>query len=351
MVYAWTDSTIVLNWLDGSPRRFKTYVGNRVSTIISLIPPDRWRDVRSADNPADCAYRGLYPSQLIEHALWWDGPDWLKESKSNWPETQPLPSKHQVGKEEVSLLAHSCAPIHIISNDQFSSYQHLRRITAWILRFIHNTRIKNPTERSKTHLTMPELQLAENYWIKVIQSTHFASDLTSIQDKDTLSKSSSLLPLQPFLDSSNILRVGGRRQLSQTSNYQSRHSVILHGKHQITRLIILDEHQRLLHAGPTLLTASLSRRYHIIGGRQVVRSVTRKCTICRRYTSKPKPQMLGQLPVERITPGTVFVNVGVDYAGPVLIKYGYVRKPVFVKAYILHVCFSLCQSRTSQTRH
>ena len=28
-VFAWTDSTIVLNWLSGSPRRFKTYVGNR----------------------------------------------------------------------------------------------------------------------------------------------------------------------------------------------------------------------------------------------------------------------------------------------------------------------------------
>ena len=30
-VYAWTDSTIVLNWLDGNPRRFKMYVGNRIS--------------------------------------------------------------------------------------------------------------------------------------------------------------------------------------------------------------------------------------------------------------------------------------------------------------------------------
>ena len=27
-IYAWTDSTIILNWLIGNPRRFKTYVGN-----------------------------------------------------------------------------------------------------------------------------------------------------------------------------------------------------------------------------------------------------------------------------------------------------------------------------------
>ena len=39
-VYAWTDSTIVLSWLVGNPRRFKTYVRNRVSYIIDLIPLD-----------------------------------------------------------------------------------------------------------------------------------------------------------------------------------------------------------------------------------------------------------------------------------------------------------------------
>lgn len=33
-VTAWTDSTIVINWLDDSPCRFKTYVGNGISFII-----------------------------------------------------------------------------------------------------------------------------------------------------------------------------------------------------------------------------------------------------------------------------------------------------------------------------
>ena len=58
-VYAWTDSTIVLNWLSGNPRRFKSYVGNKVSSIIERIPPDRWNHVNGTENPADCASRGL----------------------------------------------------------------------------------------------------------------------------------------------------------------------------------------------------------------------------------------------------------------------------------------------------
>ena len=39
--------------------------------------------------------------------------------------------------------------------------------------------------------------------------------------------------------------------------------------------------------------------------------------------------------MERITLGSVFDKVRVDYAGPMLIKYGHVRKPTIVKA---HVC-------------
>ena len=112
------------------------------------------------------------------------------------------------------------------------------------------------------------------------------------------------------------------------------HPALLHGKHPLTRSIIRDEHLRLLHAGPTLLVASLSRRYHIVGGQRSIRSVARKCLTCRRYTARLKPQLLGQLPVERITPDLVFDKVGVDYAGPVLIKYGYIRKPTIVKAYV-----------------
>ena len=43
---------------------------------------------------------------------------------------------------------------------------------------------------------------------------------------------------------------------------------------------------------------------------------------------------MGQLPFERVTPDIVFENVGVDYAGPIYVKYVHVRKPTVVKSYI-----------------
>ena len=38
-VFVWTDSTVVLGWLSGKPRRFKTFVGNHVSNVMELVPP------------------------------------------------------------------------------------------------------------------------------------------------------------------------------------------------------------------------------------------------------------------------------------------------------------------------
>ena len=55
---------------------------------------------------------------------------------------------------------------------------------------------------------------------------------------------------------------------------------------------------------------------------------------CRRCSGKPSSQIVGQLPRERVTPGHVFDQVGVDYAGPSMLKLGHVRKPTLVKSYV-----------------
>ena len=51
---------------------------------------------------------------------------------------------------------------------------------------------------------------------------------------------------------------------------------------------------------------------HIVGGAKRVRSVSRECLICRKYSARP--QLLGQLPIECITPGAIFESVGVTYS-------------------------------------
>ena len=74
--HAWTDSTIVLAWLQGPPGRRTTYVVNRVADVQQVLPPEVWNHVRSEHNPADCASRGVSATQLLKHDIWWHGPRW-----------------------------------------------------------------------------------------------------------------------------------------------------------------------------------------------------------------------------------------------------------------------------------
>ncbi|GFT96155.1 uncharacterized protein TNCV_1884771 [Trichonephila clavipes] len=58
-VFAWTDSNIVLSWLSSHPRKWKTFVANKTSSIMEVLPTKHWRHVPSKENPADIASRGI----------------------------------------------------------------------------------------------------------------------------------------------------------------------------------------------------------------------------------------------------------------------------------------------------
>lgn len=180
--------------------------------------------------------------------------------------------------------------------------------------------------------------MTERYLVRFTQESQFADEIAYLKAGKGLPRGSSLLSLHPYVDSDGVLRVGGRRCNSKLS-YSRMHPIILHGKHPLIRLLVRSEHLHLLHAGPTLLLSALTQRFHIIGMKKTIRSVTRQCIVCRRRSAKSSPQMLGQLPLERVTPGSVFEKVGVDYAGPLQVKYGMVRKPAVVKAYL---CIIIC---------
>ena len=96
------------------------------------------------------------------------------------------------------------------------------------------------------------------------QRTHFGKEVKALEMKAPISQSSVLVSVNPFLDKDQLLRVGGRESNSKLP-YENQHPLIVHGKDPLTKLLIRSEHSRLLHAGPTLLTASLSRQFHIIG--------------------------------------------------------------------------------------
>ena len=108
-----------------------------MSFIIDELPPERWRHVPGPQNPADCASRGLFPAQLKEHPLWWEGPHWLRLESSVWPE-QPNLSSATMPVEERSVCHLATMDIiqPIISLDCSSKFATLKQVTTWMFRFI-----------------------------------------------------------------------------------------------------------------------------------------------------------------------------------------------------------------------
>ena len=82
-------------------------------------------------------------------------------------------------------------------------------------------------------------------------------------------------------------------------------------------LIIMDAHEAVLHNGMKDTLNQVREEYWLLHGRSWVKSVLKKCVLCRKYEGKPL-QMLpaAPLPDFRVTCCDPFTNVGLDYMGP-----------------------------------
>ncbi|GFX46393.1 integrase catalytic domain-containing protein [Trichonephila clavipes] len=83
--YFWTDSSTVLTWIIRR-EQWLVFVANRISEIRKLTTSEDWFHISTDQNPADILSRGCGPKQL-QKRKWWQGPDWLKNSKEQWPKS------------------------------------------------------------------------------------------------------------------------------------------------------------------------------------------------------------------------------------------------------------------------
>lgn len=124
----------------------------------------------------------------------------------------------------------------------------------------------------------------------------------------------------------------------------AQHPLILPRKSTFTHLVISDAHYRTLHGGTQVTTTLIRNEYWIIGGRAPVRSYILKCVKCARYRQKKAQQIMGQLPVKRVTPSRPFLHAGVDYAGPISLKTWKGKASRTYKAYI---CLFVCEATSA----
>lgn len=82
----WSDSTTVLSWIRSDSAQYKVFVGTRIAEIQEHTDASDWRYVPSDQNPADDITRGKSLHQLAQPSHWNNGPAFLYEPPSHWPE-------------------------------------------------------------------------------------------------------------------------------------------------------------------------------------------------------------------------------------------------------------------------
>ena len=168
--YLWTDSSIVLTWLQGPPNKWKTFVGNRVALIQEETASASWRHVASQSNPADLISRGIEPTTLSTSTLWWKGAQWLSQEPSSWPTTEfNTPTDYL----EIINVHIACLQTPEEITQRFSKLNRLIRVITYCRRFINNCR--NPkANRQSTTLYTQDLDQTLTCCVKMIQQISHA---------------------------------------------------------------------------------------------------------------------------------------------------------------------------------
>ena len=341
----YTDSQVALCWIRGEDKDWKLFIQNRVSEIRSLVPASYWRHCRGRNNPADIPTRGSTTKELVASNLWFYGPSWLSEIIEEDAVPGEIPEAcvmelRVADRKTHSLLVSEVTISKMMDLKNYSSLERLCRVTGLVLKFVKilkqrvgggaSATLNEEMEEEETSVSRKPnaytvrvggcasavhtilIQKSEELWIIDCQKSLIQSSKFQVWQKQ----------FQLFQDSRGIWRCRGRLKNADLPS-DTKHPIILPGKHYFTELIIRRGHERVYHNGVKETLTEVRSRYWILRGRAAVRYYIHRCIVCRKAEGRsyggpiPPP-----LPSFRVSEEPPFTYTGVDFAGPLFVKGG-----------------------------
>ena len=342
--YFWTDSKVVLGYINNEARKFNIFVANRIQQIHNYSKALEWNYVPSGDNPADLASRGMNAAEIKTSSMWWDGPVFLS-SNTELPVAQidiTLPADDpEVKKIVLKTLAHSY-PGLVERLTIFSSWTRARKAVASCRRYLQI--LKDRVNKDKTAApdrstgnnshSVEELQKAEKVILLAVQTEAYLEEFNVLKalqgptpnrqeekERNRYLKTSSLLyRLDPYIDEDGLMRVGGRIRRAEIPRDMA-HPVILPRTGHITDLIVDHFHKKTYHAGKGTTQAEIrASGFWILQGGRAISSHLSKCVSCKRMYGKTQTQKMADLPEDRVREAPPFTYSATDYFGPFYVR-------------------------------
>ncbi|XP_029169301.1 uncharacterized protein LOC114939215 [Nylanderia fulva] len=173
-VVLWSDSTITLQWIQSSSRKWSAFVANRVGEIQRLTEGADWRHVPSTDNPADILSRGADLAALAVSGLWWEGPAYLRLNEGHWPiRNIEISGELPEQKRVIAAVAVGDRPIVSGLLERFSSLEKILRIISYCLRFGRARR----AEEIGSSISHREMTAAMQVVVRCVQRGSFPGNI------------------------------------------------------------------------------------------------------------------------------------------------------------------------------
>ena len=307
-ILIWSDNEACIQWVRNNKSDI-VFVKNRVAEIRELTANIQIHHVDTKQNPADLLTRGVDPEVLCECPLWFRGPEWLLDETEWPPQKAALVSIQAV--QALNIAKNPCNSLFPIEN--YSSLQRVLSITKYMFRFLR---------RVKPDLKLP---LPLQYWIGLAQREHYPGVFSILHHHVQPLKSNTNLKLIRDLglyeeEGTGLLRSRGRLQRADLAT-STKLPMLVPNKSHLAKLIVMATHLWTLHGGVQDVLVSIRQWCWIPKGRQLIKTLISKCTLCRRYEGqqieRPGPPVL---PVERLVVSRPFENTGVDYTGAITVK-------------------------------
>ncbi|CAB0036225.1 unnamed protein product [Trichogramma brassicae] len=287
---AWSDSRIALHWIRSAEPTGNSIVDGYVQQIQELAPTDIWRHVPSAQNPADVASRGASVPQLLDHDLWFAGPQWLTRSPAAWPSIHGSLDDPPPASQGACFLvaAREDPPEDYVA--RFSDLGRLLRFLVRLRRWMRHKLLRGPTPEVLAPITCAELHVAFQACVRRSQPTRASSESVGFSRSLHLFRwaSSSRRAAAPL---TTVLQ-----QEAPTNRRRIQRFCIPH--HQLGSFASAT--RRL--SGNLCTSTPTSLAYQWQAGDSSSHS--------------PLRQIMAPLPPERVTPCRAFARTGLDYAGP-----------------------------------
>ena len=331
-----SDSMTTLWWIKAA-KPLKTYVANRLCTILDTSTPSQWRHVPTDQNPADLPTRTLNVAKLKASDLWKYGPEFLRYQEKHWP-AQPALEETTETKGEVKDPDKILDKINVAHEIQPYSQQalYLRKIwgqhsspakgwnvTSYMYQFYVFMKGKTGRNKNATVRDIDLSQLRQNcltVMLRQEQEAHLHELLKALNKEQTVP--TRFACWRPFKGDDDLVRINGRASHVSYLPIESRYQVLLTKAMPLAfELMRLHHEETLQHCGgPRQLLATVRNKFWVENGLTLAKRAVRQCARCMRQKFERISPQTAPLHESRHLIRRPFANIGIDMFGPMEIK-------------------------------